>query len=166
MKKWFTLVEMLIALAVLGILLVLLFRVYWQILNISLRLQNEKKFVREVDFAFTKVQTLIDQNFLPSGSDSSKLLLVNSGENLQILLKNGGVYLSWEEFDKFLTFTWIANFEWLKFVYFTWEDNYIWWFAMVLSWRLARYNPAFWPQRVDGIYQQVFDTSFKDKINQ
>ena len=59
-KKAFTLIEVLIAIVLAGILFTLIFRAYVSITQISTRLENEKKLNAEITFMTETVQNIAD----------------------------------------------------------------------------------------------------------
>lgn len=59
-KKAFTLIEILIALVLTGILFTLIFKTYTHITQISARLENEKKLNAEIAFVTETVQNIAD----------------------------------------------------------------------------------------------------------
>lgn len=77
-KRWFTLIELVIVMAILGILFVLLLRTYNRISTMVFRVQQEKEVAQEVLQISQIVQNLADRNTI----DYSKYAADISGENL------------------------------------------------------------------------------------
>lgn len=61
-KSWFTLIELLISLVIIGVLSILLVEVYQTMISIWVRVEHEKIIQTELLFAMQTVQNLVDKN--------------------------------------------------------------------------------------------------------
>jgi len=62
MKNSFTLIELLISITIISLLIVLVFKVYMQLSDISIRIENEKILNNEILFLSQNLQNLSDKN--------------------------------------------------------------------------------------------------------
>lgn len=91
-KKWFTLLELLIVMAILGILFVMLLKTYNRISTMVFRVQQEKEVTQEILQVSQIVQNLADRNAI----DYSKYTIESSWVTLVINKWITDVlYLSW-----------------------------------------------------------------------
>lgn len=80
-KAWFTLVELLISLVIIGILSILIVRVYQTMTSIWVRVEHEKMMQNELLFAMQTVQNLVDNNVVivwSGGSTNQTIVLSGS----------------------------------------------------------------------------------------
>lgn len=97
-KKAFTLIELLVSIVIIAILVVIVFKIYIQLSNISLKIENEKNLSNEILFLSQTIQWLTDKsNIYYSGYSS---LSMTYGITWTL-------YLTWED--------------WLISIYSTWD---------------------------------------------
>lgn len=91
-KKWMTLLELVIVMAILGILFVLLLRTYNRISTMVFRVQQEKEVAQEILQISQIVQNLADRNSIDYGKYTTESSWTNLVENVWI---TDVLYLSW-----------------------------------------------------------------------
>ncbi len=161
--KWFTLVELLISLVILGILSVVLFKAYVNLMNISTRIYNEKQLVQSVDFVFFKVDTLLNAGWVPVkatnwlGFVSGDTFLYLKQEGSRLLLSGGKNLYE-------LTSTGEVRINDLNIFYVTWNDDKLLGFGLNIDAQIERYSSGSWVFDVQGVFQRYFDTSFRSLI--
>lgn len=91
-KRWMTLLELVIVMAILGILFVLLLRTYNRISTMVFRVQQEKEVAQEILQISQTVQNLSDRNSIDYTKYTTESSWTNLVENMWI---TDVLYLSW-----------------------------------------------------------------------
>lgn len=129
MKKVFTLVELLVSFIIFWILIWVLFKLYFVMLDLSVRIENEKTLNSDLMY-FTQInQNLVDKwMFVDYSKYINNWESTLSGENNWL---TSILYLSWWNWPVSIYLTWNCNFTWTKIYP---ESNC--WIQMNNSWSL------------------------------
>lgn len=97
-KLWFTLLELLISIGIIGILFVILFRAYTSISQVTFRVQQAKNIQQEMIRIAQTLQNIADNNSINfeaySGLQETDNILFLSGEGWNVSITHTGVCLS------------------------------------------------------------------------
>lgn len=96
-KFWFTLIELLISISIIGILIVILFRAYNSIAEVTFRVQQEKSIQQEMIRIAQTLQNIADNNsidFEAYNENIEKNALFLSGEEGKVSITSTGVCFS------------------------------------------------------------------------
>lgn len=107
MKKTFTLIELLISIVIFGILIAVLFKLYLTMLDLSIRIENEKILNNDVMYFSQVTQNFVDKWL---NIDYSKYVI------------NWASSITWSYW-----LTWILHLTWISWpisIYSTWDCNY------------------------------------------
>lgn len=175
-KKAFTLIEVLIAIVLAGILFTLIFRAYVSITQIATRLENEKKLNAEIAFMTETVQNIADTyqidysqygNSLVSSDWWTKTLYLTGGDATWAMLVFSGDTLLWIRNNTGTTLitSWIASisagsFEVIPFTQLptaTFLDIQHPGFWLITSLQAGKYNPADRVRDVSAKMQQFYN---------
>jgi len=115
--KWFTLIETLIVIVIIGILSVVLMKTYTFISEISFRIQQEKNVIQETLFLSQIVQNSSDRNSIDYNKYNNTLwtwYLISKSWFTDIL------YLSWQDWNIEIYSTWNCIDPWVDITHLTW----------------------------------------------
>ncbi len=96
-KFWFTLIELLISISIIWILVVILFRAYNTISQVTFRIQQEKNIQQEMIRIAQTLQNIADKNtidFEKYNDQQNKAVLFLSGEGGNVSITSTGVCIS------------------------------------------------------------------------